>query len=193
MAYYKTATWPALCAWSKAANASAFEGYLLYNDRLTPFTWAAATFLTILWGGGKHRTEIENKPSRINTRALAFKHHMPLSAKKIIISTCEWLHHCFGHCIGRCVGQCGTTTARLKSNTFCCMSHEGEVYFQQQNITWASSKTSQWSKSKSKSEVKWNITIAYREDWTTASMAGPIDISYTRALPLYHWGHVIPS
>ncbi len=85
------------------------------------------------------------------------------------------------------------TTARLKSNTFCCMSHEGEVYFQQQNITWASSKTSKWSKSKSKSEVKWNITIAYRRDWTTASTPGPIDISYTHAWPLHHWGHVICS
>jgi len=27
------------------------------------------------------------------------------------------------------------TTARLKSNTFCCKSHKGEVYFQKQNIT----------------------------------------------------------
>jgi len=53
------------------------------------------------------------------------------------------------------------TTARLKSNTFCCMSHEGEVYFQKQNITCTSSKTSKWS--------KWNITIAFRRDWTIAS------------------------
>jgi hypothetical protein len=28
-----------------------------------------------------------------------------------------------------------TTTARLKSNTFCCNAYKGEVYFQQQNIT----------------------------------------------------------
>ena len=27
------------------------------------------------------------------------------------------------------------TTARLKINTFCCNAYEGEVYFQQQNIT----------------------------------------------------------
>ena len=82
----------------------------------------------VLWGGGKHRIEIENKPSRINTRTLAFKHHMPLSAKKIIISSCEWLHHCFGHCIGRCVGQCGTTstasakTAQCKCKEICLLS-----------------------------------------------------------------------
>jgi len=94
---------------------------------------------------------------------------------------------------------CGRTRQMIRShaskfsNTFCCMSHEGEVYFQQQNITWASSKTSKWSKSKSKSEVKWNITIAYRRDWTTASTPGLIDISYVHTLPLCHWGHVICS
>ena len=38
------------------------------------------------------------------------------------------------------------------SNNFCCNAYKGEVYFQQQNITWASSKTSKWSKSKSKSK-----------------------------------------
>ena len=70
------------------------------------------------------------------------------------------------------------------SNTFCCTSHEGEVYFQKQNITWASSKTSRWSKSKSKSEVKWNIAIAYRGEWTIASTSGPIQLPCMHALPL---------
>ena len=69
------------------------------------------------------------------------------------------------------------------------MSHKGEVYFKKQNITWTSSKTSKWSKS----EVKWNIPIVYIGDWTTASTPEPIEISYTHALPIYHWGHIIYS
>jgi hypothetical protein len=46
---------------------------------------------------------------------------------------------------------------------------------------------------KLQSEIKWNISIVYIENWTTASTSGPIEISYIHTLPLHHWDHVIYS
>jgi hypothetical protein len=88
--YYKVATCPALCVALNAVNASALDAYLLYNDLLTPVTCVAAKFLLKVLDDGKD-TRIKRKyaiPGGIHPWTLAFKHHMPFSAKEIFLSRC---------------------------------------------------------------------------------------------------------